>query len=215
MVKLKLITETKIRFIKQRKVELIRLFEKKVMKIYTRTGDDGTTGLIGGTRVKKYNIRLESYGTIDELNSYIGLIRSMQNNIQTDKTLENIQNKLFVIGANLATEQDDVLIRKQLPCKKSDIEFLEREMDRMVDVLPELRNFVLPGGSQGSGFCHVARTVCRRAERRIVELSEKCEVDANLIKYINRLSDYLFVLSRKLNLDQKYPETLWHPELNE
>ena len=185
------------------------------MKIYTRTGDDGTTGLIGGSRVKKHDVRLEAYGTVDELNSYLGLIRTMQTDKHTDMVLENIQNKLFVIGANLATEDQDGIIGKQHPCKKSDIEFLEKEMDLMVDVLPELRNFVLPGGSQVSGFCHVARTVCRRAERRIVELSEKCEVDANLIKYINRLSDYLFVLSRKVNLDLKVPEILWSPEVNE
>lgn len=185
------------------------------MKIYTRTGDDGTTGLIGGTRVKKHNIRLESYGTIDELNSYIGLIRSMQTDIVVDKTLETIQNKLFVIGANLATEESVDLIRKQLPCKKSDIELLENEMDRMNESLPELRNFILPGGSQVSSVCHVARTVCRRAERRIVELADNHEVDAALIKFVNRLSDYLFVLSRYLNIAQKSPEILWEPELDD
>jgi len=185
------------------------------MKIYTRTGDDGTTGLIGGSRVKKYDIRLEAYGTVDELNSYIGLIRSMQTGKHADAILESIQNKLFVIGANLATEDQEGLAKKKFPCKKSDIELLEKEMDLMIDVLPELRNFVLPGGSQISGFCHVARTVCRRAERRIIELSEKCEIDTNLIKYINRLSDYLFVLSRKVNLDLKAPEILWNPEINE
>jgi cob(I)alamin adenosyltransferase len=185
------------------------------MKIYTRTGDDGTTGLIGGSRVKKHNIRLEAYGTIDELNSYMGLIRTMQSNKNTDRVLEIIQNKLFVIGANLATEESANQIRKQLPCSKSDIELLEQEMDRMNDELPELRNFVLPGGSQVSAFCHVARTVCRRAERRIVELAEKSETDTNLIKFINRLSDYLFVLSRKVNLDLKAPEILWSPEVNE
>lgn len=185
------------------------------MKIYTRTGDDGTTGLIGGSRVKKHNIRLESYGTIDELNSYIGLIRSMQTDQHADQILEIIQNKLFVIGANLATEESITLIKKQLPCKKADIELLEKEMDRMNNDLPELRNFILPGGSQAASFCHVARTVCRRAERKIVELSEKAEVDPNLIKFVNRLSDYLFVLSRKINLDQKTPEILWSPEVDE
>ena len=185
------------------------------MKIYTRTGDDGTTGLIGGSRVKKHNIRLESYGTIDELNSYIGLIRSMQTDAHTDQVLEMIQNKLFVIGANLATDKSIDLIRKQLPCKKTDIELLEKEMDEMNNHLPELRNFILPGGSQASSFCHVARTVCRRAERRIVELSENHDVDSILIKFINRLSDYLFVLSRYLNIAQKSPEILWEPELDD
>jgi cob(I)alamin adenosyltransferase len=185
------------------------------MKIYTRTGDDGTTGLIGGTRVKKYNIRLESYGTIDELNSYMGYIRSMQADKVVDNVLETIQNKLFVIGANLATEESITLIKKQLPCKKDDIELLEREMDRMNESLPELRNFILPGGSQVSSVCHVARTVCRRAERRIVELADSHDVDAILIKYVNRLSDYLFVLSRYLNMAQKSPEILWQPELDD
>jgi len=185
------------------------------MKIYTRTGDDGTTGLIGGSRVKKHNIRLEAYGTIDELNSYIGLIRSMQTDLPIDKILEIIQNKLFVIGANLATDESISLIKKQLPCQKTDIELLENEMDEMNSSLPELRNFILPGGCQASSFCHVARTVCRRAERHIVELSENKEVDSNLIKFINRLSDYLFVLSRKINLDQKAPEILWSPEVGD
>ncbi len=185
------------------------------MKIYTRTGDDGTTGLIGGSRVKKYDIRLEAYGTVDELNSYIGVIRSFQADEHADAVLGRIQNKLFVIGAHLATDQSIGTVKKQLPCCGSDIEMLEKEMDRMNEVLPELRNFVLPGGCQASSFCHVARTVCRRAERRIVELSEKAEVDANLIKYINRLSDYLFVLSRKVSMDQKAHEILWFPDKSE
>jgi len=185
------------------------------MKIYTRTGDDGTTGLIGGSRVKKHNIRLEAYGTIDELNSYIGLIRSMQTDLHTDKILEIIQNKLFVIGANLATDESISLIKKQLPCQTADIELLENKMDEMNTSLPELRNFILPGGCHASSFCHVARTVCRRAERHIVELSENKEVDTNLIKFINRLSDYLFVLSRKINLDQNAPEILWSPEVGD
>ena len=185
------------------------------MKIYTRTGDDGTTGLIGGTRVKKHNIRLESYGTIDELNSYMGMIRAMQTDKKTDQVIEGIQNKLFVIGANLATEESIEIVKKQLPCKKSDVELLEKEMDRMNLELPDLRNFILPGGAQVAAVCHVARTVCRRAERRIVELAESQEVDAQLIKYINRLSDYLFVLSRYLNLQQNSPEILWEPELDE
>lgn len=185
------------------------------MQIYTRTGDDGTTGLIGGTRVKKYDIRLESYGTVDELNSYIGLIRSLQNDKHADMVLEKIQNKLFVIGANLASDESSGIIKKQLPCGEDDIMMLEKEMDELFTVLPRLNNFILPGGCQASSFCHIARTVCRRAERRIVELSEKNEVDSNLIKYINRLSDYLFVLSRKVSMDQKAPEILWSPEISE
>lgn len=184
------------------------------MKIYTKTGDDGTTGLVGGTRVKKYDIRLEAYGTVDELNSYLGLIRSKQQDEHADRVLELVQHKLFVIGANLATEDSIQLTKEQMPCKKSDVEMLEKEMDLLTEVLPELRNFILPGSTEAASICHVARTVCRRAERRIVELSEKAEVDPNLIKYVNRLSDYLFLLSRKLNFDQKAPETLWNPEVN-
>jgi cob(I)alamin adenosyltransferase len=185
------------------------------MKIYTRTGDDGTTGLIGGTRVKKHNVRLEAYGTVDELNSYIGVVRSLQKEIHADEILEKIQNKLFVIGANLASDESASMIRHQFPCGKTDIELLELEMDQMIAVLPPLNNFILPGSCQASSYCHVARTVCRRAERRIVELSEKAIVDTNLIKYINRLSDYLFVLSRKISMDMKAPEILWSPDINE
>lgn len=185
------------------------------MKIYTRTGDDGTTGLIGGSRVKKYDLRLEAYGTVDELNSYLGVVRSQQTDGHADLILEQIQNKLFVIGAHLASDDSISLVKKQMPIGETDIELLEQEMDNLNKVLPELRNFILPGGSQATSFCHVARTVCRRAERVIVELSEKNAVDPNLIKYINRLSDYLFVLSRKVSMDQKASEILWSPEIGE
>lgn len=185
------------------------------MKIYTRTGDDGTTGLIGGSRIKKYDLRLEAYGTVDELNSFIGVVRSMQIDPASDRVLEKIQNKLFVLGAHLATDDSIGLVAKQLPVGTSDIALLEREMDLMNESLPELRNFILPGGTQASSFCHVARTVCRRAERLIVELAEKTKLDPNLIKYMNRLSDYLFVLSRKITMDQKASEILWFPEPGE
>ena len=185
------------------------------MKIYTRTGDDGTTGLIGGTRLKKNNIRLEAYGTVDELNSYIGVVRSQYTESHADSVLERIQHKLFVIGAHLATDERDEMIKKQLPVDMTDILLLEDEIDRMIEVLPPLNNFILPGGSKATSFCHVARTVCRRAERRIVELGEKSKVDTILVKYINRLSDYLFVLSRKISLDLKTPEILWSSDPKE
>lgn len=185
------------------------------MKIYTRTGDDGTTGLIGGTRVKKYDIRLEAYGTVDELNSYLGVVRSLQTDEHADQMLEKIQHKLFVIGAHLATDNSIALIKKQMPVGQADILMLEQEMDEMNELLPELRNFILPGGSQATSFCHVARTVCRRAERLIVELSDKAEVETDLSIYINRLSDYLFVLSRKVSIDLKVPEILWSPDIHE
>lgn len=182
------------------------------MKIYTRTGDDGTTGLIGGSRVKKYDLRLEAYGTVDELNSYLGVVRSFQTNGHADQILEQIQNKLFVIGAHLASDDSITLVKKQMPLGEKDILLLEKEMDKINEQLPELRNFILPGGCQATSFCHVSRTVCRRTERLIVELSEKTDIDPNLVKYINRLSDYLFVLSRKISMDQNVPEMLWSQE---
>ena len=181
----------------------------KEVRIYTKTGDDGTTGLIGGSRVKKFDLRLEAYGTVDELNSHIGLILSTSVDESARKTLAEVQSKLFVIGAHLAADEKAGTIKEQLPCTGKDVALLEQEMDRMFEVLPKLNSFILPSGSQGACFAHVARTVCRRAERRIVELSEKVSVDDNLIKYVNRLSDYLFVLSRMINYELKTPETPW------
>jgi cob(I)alamin adenosyltransferase len=181
----------------------------KEPRIYTKTGDDGTTGLIGGSRVKKYDIRLEAYGTVDELNSWIGVVLSTGIDEQAKGVLGKIQQKLFVIGAHLATGENAAVLKEQWPCKEEDIILLETEMDRMFSILPRLSNFILPGGSLSASYCHVARTVCRRAERRIVELSEKTEINPQLIKYINRLSDYLFVLSRKVLHDMKVPEILW------
>jgi cob(I)alamin adenosyltransferase len=183
----------------------------KEVRIYTKTGDDGTTGLIGGVRVKKYNIRLESYGTVDELNSYIGLIVSMDIDKHIKEVLKKVQSVLFTIGAQLATDDSVSEFKKQVPCKQEDIEMLEKEMDEMFKVLPKLNNFILPGGSQAAAHAQVARTICRRAERRIVELSEQTEIDKNLIIFINRLSDYLFVVGRKISFDDKVAETLWRP----
>jgi len=183
----------------------------KEPRIYTKTGDDGTTGLIGGSRVKKYDLRLEAYGTVDELNSWIGIVRSTDIDAHAKTILEQIQQKLFVIGAILATGENASALKDRFPCKKEDVELLEKEMDLMFTVLPELSHFVLPGGCLPASYCHVARTVCRRAERRIVELSEKVKTDPLLVVYVNRLSDYLFVLSRKVSQDLKVPETLWIP----
>jgi len=181
----------------------------KEVRIYTKTGDDGTTGLIGGTRVKKYDIRLEAYGTVDELNSYVGMVLSGTADEAAKVVLTDVQAKLFVIGAHLAMDENAGSLKEQLPCAESDIELLETEMDKMFEVLPKLNHFILPNGCQVATFAHVARTVCRRAERRIVELAETNDVDKNLVKYINRLSDYLFVLSRKLNYDAGVAETPW------
>jgi cob(I)alamin adenosyltransferase len=181
----------------------------KEVQIYTKTGDDGTTGLIGGARVKKYDIRLEAYGTVDELNSYLGVIISMSIDEHAKSVLRKIQSVLFTIGAQLATDDSAADFKKQIPCKDEMIEMLEQEMDEMFKVLPKLNHFILPGGSPAAAHAQVARTVCRRAERRIIELSEKTEINKNLIKFINRLSDYLFVLGRKISLDDQAPEMPW------
>lgn len=183
----------------------------KEFKVYTKTGDNGTTSLIGGTRVKKYDLRLEAYGSVDELTSWVGLIRSADIEEEIRHILEKIQQKLFVIGAILATDEKSLARKRQLPCKEEDITMLEDEIDKISADLPKLSHFVLPGGSVPASYCHVARTVCRRVERRIVELSEKEEINSLVVIYINRLSDYLFVLSRKIALDLKVPETLWIP----
>lgn len=167
------------------------------MRIYTRTGDDGTTGLIGGTRIEKDDLRLEAFGTIDELNSWIGLIRSQPEASEAESVLINIQNKLFIIGGRLATDTSKIDISDKLPCKREDILFLENEMDSMLDSLPLQTNFILPGGNNIISYCHLARTVCRRAERKVYGLSKVVSIPVELLMYLNRLSDYLFVLSRK------------------
>ena len=181
------------------------------MKIYTKTGDDGTTGLAGGTRVKKYDKRLEAYGTVDELNSHIGLILSTAIDEHSKKILLQIQHKLFSVGAQLADDGKRPDIKDKVICSDQDIELLEKEMDKMTDVLPSMKHFILPNGVQGAAFAQVARTVCRRAERCIVHVSSKTPVDTKLVKYINRLSDYLFLLSRKINFDHNVTETPWIP----
>ena len=173
------------------------------MRIYTRTGDNGMTSLIGGKRVKKYDIRLEAYGTIDELNSCIGLILSTN---EEKEILNEIQNMLFNIGAWLA---DGTGQRPDDSCIEEGLKQLENEIDRLSELLPTLKSFVMPGGNIGASFAHLARTVCRRAERRIIELADKEIINQNLIKYINRLSDYLFVLARMINHERNFPENFW------
>ncbi|MBI9057588.1 MAG: cob(I)yrinic acid a,c-diamide adenosyltransferase [Labilibaculum sp.] len=182
-------------------------------KVYTKTGDAGTTGLIGGTRVPKHHLRLESYGTVDELNSYVGVIRSHDIEAKSKEVLLIIQNKLFLIGSRLATDEEKSDLKQKLPIEEADILLLEKEMDRMDEELEELNNFVLPGGSVVNGFCHVARTVCRRAERRANQLSNEVDINPLLLKYLNRLSDYFFVLSRKVLLDVGADEIKWMPDL--
>jgi cob(I)alamin adenosyltransferase len=188
------------------------------MKIYTKTGDNGTTALFGGTRVPKHHIRIDSYGTVDELNSWIGLLRDQESGSETNKTLMKIQDRLFTIGAVLATDPEKALLksgkqRLNIPkVSEDDILLLENEIDKMNDSLPPMTHFILPGGHQAVSFCHIARCVCRRAERMSTELYENEPFDPMVLKYLNRLSDYLFVLARKLSHDLKAKEIKWIPE---
>jgi cob(I)alamin adenosyltransferase len=180
------------------------------MKIYTKTGDKGYTSLIGGTRVPKFHLRIESYGTIDELNSYIGLIRDQPIAPNYKTILKEVQDRLFIIGSVLASDPEKS--RMKVPdLKAEDILLLEDEMDNMSGMLPELKHFILPGGSSTISCCHIARCICRRAERITVQLSEDSFVDGNIITYLNRLSDYLFVLARKLSFDDGIEENIWIP----
>ena len=180
------------------------------MKIYTKTGDRGLTSLIGGKRVPKYDIRIESYGTVDELNSYIGLIGDQDIAEHCKTILKQIQDRLFIIGSSLASEPEKS--KMVIPDLNSDdIALLEREIDLMTAELPELKHFILPGGSNAVSFCHIARCVCRRAERVTVHLAEESAVDEKVIIYLNRLSDYLFTLARKIGYDQKIIENKWIP----
>ena len=180
------------------------------MKIYTKKGDKGETGLLGGTRVSKSDIRIEAYGTVDELNSWIGLIRDQKVDDNTKKLLIHIQDRLFTIGSHLASDPKKKGMK--LPdIIESDVTLLEKEMDQMNESLPEMRSFVLPGGHTTVSYCHIARCVCRRAERCTVLLASKEKVEDILIKYLNRLSDYLFVLSRKLSHDLQAEEIPWKP----
>lgn len=188
------------------------------MKIYTKTGDKGTTALFGGTRVPKHHIRIESYGTIDELNSHIGLVKAQNINQHYKKTLEVIQDKLFTVGAILATDPQKAILktgkeRLNIPkISQKNIEQLEHEIDTMNTKLPEMTHFILPGGHQTVSFCHIARCVCRRAERLATALNDLEPINPNTLMYLNRLSDYLFVLARKLSHDLKADEIKWIPK---
>ncbi|MCL6265304.1 cob(I)yrinic acid a,c-diamide adenosyltransferase [Flagellimonas myxillae] len=182
------------------------------MKIYTKTGDKGTTALFTGKRVPKHHIRIESYGTIDELNAVLGLVRDQEIDTHSKDILSQIQHKLFTVGAILATEPNKENRLKIPRISDSDITFLENEMDQMNAELPEMTHFILPGGHTTVSYCHIARTTCRRAERTISYLHEEDPVPEKLLSYINRLSDYLFVLARKLSKDLHAEEVKWIPE---
>ena len=188
------------------------------MKIYTKTGDKGTTALFGGTRVPKHHIRIDSYGTGDELNSHIGLIRDQNISQHFKSILVEVQDRLFTVGAILATDPEKAILksgkaRLNIPkISSNDIELLEKEMDAMNTELPPMTHFVLPGGHQTVSFCHIARCVCRRAERLATALNEIEPFQEETLMYLNRLSDYLFVLARKLSYDLQAEEIKWIPK---
>jgi cob(I)alamin adenosyltransferase len=181
------------------------------IKIYTKTGDDGTTGLLGGSRIEKYNVRLEAYGTIDELNSVLGVLRTLNIPEDLSDIIIYVQNTLFNIGSRLASDEHGDSFTSSLALSDKHIAFIETAIDRMEDELPELKNFIIPGGDPAAANCHVARTICRRAERRIVEFSGQNKVQPEIIKFINRLSDLLFVMARKLNFVNNVQEMRWMP----
>lgn len=182
------------------------------MKIYTKTGDKATTALFTGKRVPKHHIRIESYGTVDELNSFLGLLRDQEIDHHSKEVLTLVQNKLFTVGAILATEPKKENRLKIPKINEDDIELLEKEIDQMNEQLPEMTHFILPGGHTTVSYCHIARTICRRAERMISYLHENDPIPDILLAYINRLSDYLFVLARKLSKDLQAEEVKWIPE---
>ncbi|MGZ3865481.1 MAG: cob(I)yrinic acid a,c-diamide adenosyltransferase [Bacteroidia bacterium] len=177
------------------------------MRIYTKTGDKGETSLIGGTRLPKHHIRIEAYGEVDELNSWIGLIRDQKIDKHYVDILVEVQDRLFTIGSLLAAGNDH---KMKLPAvHEEDIILLEKEIDTMESTLPPMKSFVLPGGNEIVSYTHIARCVCRRAERSVLRLAHDEKVEEIIYKYLNRLSDYLFMLSRKLAQDLNAPETPW------
>lgn len=183
-------------------------------KIYTKTGDLGKTSLIGGTKVPKSHLRIESYGTIDELNSYIGLVSDLISDSNSKIILKEIQDRLFTVGSSLACDPDKEPLMKIPDLKEKDVELLEKEIDKMNETLPEMKSFVLPGGHPAVSNTHVARCVCRRAERLCVNMQEhELFVEPLVIKYINRLSDYLFVLSRYIGHLLNVEEIPWKPRV--
>lgn len=188
------------------------------MKIYTKTGDKGTTALFGGTRVPKYHIRIDAYGTVDELNSHIGLIRDQDINAHYKEILAQVQDRLFTLGSILATAPEKAVLKngkERLNIPKiidEDCQLLENEMDNMNELLPPMTHFVLPGGHQTVSYCHIARCVCRRSERLATLLNEEEPLDEHVLMYLNRLSDYLFVLARKLTYDLQAEEIKWIPK---
>lgn len=179
------------------------------LKIYTKTGDTGKTSLLYGKRVSKGDLKIESYGAVDELNAFVGLLRDAENEDIRRHFLLEIQNCLFVIGSNLANEKAESKLPK---LDDADIDTIETEIDKITAQLPKLKHFILPGGHEKVSICHICRTVCRRAERMVVNLTVQEEVDNNIIIYLNRLSDYFFVLSRIISKELGVEEVKWVPK---
>lgn len=178
-------------------------------RIYTKTGDTGETALFGGRRVSKSHLRVDAYGTVDELNSFVGLLVDSIEKESVREMLQQVQHRLFTIGAHLASDPEKAPATPDL--EPIDIEVLEKAMDEMGDNLPELKHFILPGGHPAASLCHICRTVCRRAERLVVALYQSAPVDEQVLQYLNRLSDYFFVLARQLAHDAGAKETIWNP----
>ncbi len=181
----------------------------KITKVYTKTGDQGETSIIGGIRVKKSCERLEAYGTVDELSSHLGLLASMLPDGEDKDLIIRIQNNLFSVCSNLATDQSQTLLYDSARLPDGEIQVLEHKVDEIMNLLPERQGFILPGGTQAAAQAHVCRTVCRRAERRIVALSEVAQISPETLQYVNRLSDYLFVLAKKINFNTGVSEIIW------
>ncbi len=180
-----------------------------ITRVYTKTGDKGTTSLIGGVRVKKTNPRIEAYGTVDELSANLGLLASFMKDGAEKDRIFGIQSNLFTVCSYLATDRTQTTLAPSYTMTPGEAEKLEKEIDRINASIPQQTAFILPGGSHEAALAHVCRTVCRRAERRIFSLAETTELDPEVLRYINRLSDYLFVLARKLNFICGVREKTW------
>lgn len=181
----------------------------KITKVYTRKGDNGMTSLVGGIRIKKSDVRLEAYGTVDELSAHLGLLVAMMPDDNNRETVIRIQNNLFNVCTHLATDQSQTPLYPSAHLTDGEVAFLEQEVDRLMGLLPERQGFILSGGTQAAAQAHIARTVCRRAERRIAKLTEVATVGNEIQQYINRLSDYLFVLAKIINFNSGQSEIIW------
>ena len=192
--------------------EQMKGIDMSSFKLYTRKGDDGTTGLLSGKRLSKHHIRIKAYGTVDELNAWVGMIRNFKTDKNTDKTLVKIQQELMIIASQLSddtTFEVSKLVKILDPISEEEVKHLEDQIDQINNELPELKNFVIPGGHMLVSYTHLARCTCRRAERFVTEFNEIENIPQIIIAYINRLSDYLFILARKLAKDYEVKEIKW------